>query len=106
MSNLVSHRLRLVVAWTVLVGGCASRPNEQDPASLQLCTEMRDHLVELRLASAAGVELAPHREALKRALGADFLNACVAKWTVGQARCVIAAADSTAAGACSAPITH
>jgi hypothetical protein len=60
-----------------LVSGCANSGDDK----ARLCTEMRDHAVELRLVQARGtangsapdIDLAPHRAAMKQALGSGYI---------------------------------
>jgi hypothetical protein len=61
---------------------------------------VRDHLVELQLAAASGVDRTAHRQAMEAALGADFAARCADSLTAGQADCVLASPDPAAAAAC------
>jgi hypothetical protein len=61
---------------------------------------MRDRLVELTLADAAGVDQTAHRGAMVRALGSELVHACERSMHAEQVNCVLGAADSTAAMAC------
>jgi len=92
----------------VLVGGalvgCASHEDD----GTRVCTEMRDHLVELRLAESRGsagdlqpIDLAPHRAAMKRALGPDFIKQCQREMSRVQVRCMLSATTFEVAQACS-----
>jgi hypothetical protein len=66
------------------------------------CERMRDHVIDLRLAGATGVDRAAHREALRSALGADFLDRCEQSMTSRQIDCVVFALDEETAAACTA----
>lgn len=63
------------------------------------CEQLRDHLIDLRLADAKHVDQAAHRDAMKQAMGGDFLASC-AKLGSPQINCVIESADLTSASAC------
>jgi hypothetical protein len=86
----------------LLSGACATRPSDGDPPSPESCTELRDHLVSLRLESATGIEPSAHRAALARALGSEFVSTCTATMTVAQVKCAVAADSSADAAACAA----
>jgi len=89
---------------TAMLVGCAA--SQKDEA--KRCTELRDHLVDLRLAQSEGakdalgnpIDLEPHRAALKQAMGADFVTQCQKEFTHAQIKCVLAANDSPSATAC------
>jgi hypothetical protein len=66
------------------------------------CERLRDHLADLRLAQSAGVDEAAHREAMKAALGDDFLSRCASKLGSREIDCALKATDAAAAAACSA----
>lgn len=70
----------------------------------QKCLELRDHLIDVRLANAAGaegVDLAQHRAAMKQALGEKFLSECEQHTTIAQLRCELKATDLDATRSCS-----
>lgn len=94
--------LQIAVVTLLLEVGCSAQLHDSDTADLVLCTTLRDHLVELRLAQATGIDLAAHREALIHALGTGFLDSCTATLTAQQARCASSAASLAAAEACRA----
>ena len=84
--------------------GCASH-DEVDRAK---CERFRDHMIDLRLEQNSGakdslgqpIDLAPHRAALKQALGDGFLASCEKTLTPKQLECALAAKDSAAASSC------
>lgn len=93
----------LVVVAGSLVLGCASSGDDKT----RLCTEMRDHVVEVRLSQSRGsdelghpIDLAPHRAAMKQALGANYIEECRRELSSAQIKCELSAADSDAASAC------
>jgi hypothetical protein len=93
----------------VLVGGAVTGCASHEDDGTRVCTEMRDHLVELRLAESSGptdergqpLDLAPHRAAMKQALGADFIKQCQRDMSRAQTTCVLSAATLEVAKACS-----
>jgi hypothetical protein len=104
------------VLW-MLVLSCGSSDNA-DETIAQRCTRMRDHLVDLRLntiaprtnhdpnvpadrAAASSTSIREqHRTSVIAALGEDFANRCASTMTATQIDCVLEAADSDAASAC------
>ena len=95
MYSEIMGRLLFVVA---LTASCAS----DEPTSEQRCAQVRDRLIDLRLANAKGVEVDGHRAAMKSALGDDFIQTCKTRLTVAQQQCVLRARDVAAATDCSA----
>ena len=93
--------MRRFLAACLLASSCASSSarDEESADPPTRCERMRDHLVEIRLADAAGVDRAAHREALRNALGAEFMSACGAM-TIMRVDCVLDAEDSSALAAC------
>jgi len=86
------------------------------------CNELRDHVVDLRLASLASINshptipalgsnhqnagppppinIAAHRAALNQALGETFISNCLQKVSVDQLTCAVAAKDSASMNGC------
>ncbi len=99
--------LKRLVMVSMLIGcGGGGEPIEDETvASASRCERLRDHLVELRLATATklGDEREQHRAALTQALGPQFVDACTTTTTEAQVTCALAAADSQAAADCHAP---
>ena len=65
--------------------------------------QLRDHLVELRLATVPknqGIDVAAHRAALKQAFGESFVGSCEAKLTVPELECGLRARNVAGATAC------
>jgi predicted protein tyrosine phosphatase len=94
MERLVRHILLVLL----LVASC---DGERDIESTELtrCEQLRDHLIDLRLADAVHVDKAAHREAMRTALGDDFAASC-SKLRDDVIDCALGASDSTAAAAC------
>jgi hypothetical protein len=87
------------VACTLL--SCASSEDEADTARKR-CTALRDHLVEMRVEDAAeAVDVKAHTEAMRQALGDDFIDSCT-KRPVNEIRCALSAQDSSSVAECSA----
>jgi hypothetical protein len=60
---------------------------------------VRDRLVDLRLASATGVDREAHRAVLRDALGAELVTSCKS-FSSAQTQCLLDAPDLTAADTC------
>lgn len=80
--------------------GCAGITDEDGVAARARCEKLRDHVVDLRLADATGVDTNAHRVAMLHALGDDFVASC-SKLARRQVDCALDARDSAAAAACS-----
>jgi hypothetical protein len=94
---------RLVVAMTMAVSGCGgSEPREGDEPSRR-CERMRDHLVDLRLADATGIDREGSRALMRSALGDDFIDSCARTLTTEQIECALRAASAELAAACHRP---
>ncbi len=86
---------KLMFVALALVIGCDGDEDEPTPR-LTPCEQLRDHLIDLRLADAMHVDKDAHREALRTAMGADFLAGC-SKLSDDAIRCSLEAPDSTTA---------
>lgn len=102
-SVLLAMRSLIVLFVTICMSaGCATSENEED-AARKRCTRMRDHLVDLRLASAGDrVDVRAHRAALTQALGDAFVAKCK-ELPVATVKCLLGATDSVSANECSPP---
>lgn len=92
------------VALLLSVIGCdgeRDEPVSNEPS--RRCEQVRDHLIDLRLTEAMGVDHDAHRAAMKAALGPDFVASCVTTLSRAQAICVLDARDRASADACTAP---
>jgi hypothetical protein len=79
------YRIGLVV---VMLLGCSS---DSDPHLGRAdCEHLRDHLIEVRLEASAE---SGHRDAMRRALGEDFVQRCVADVSREQLACAMNATD-------------
>ncbi|MDX2094206.1 MAG: hypothetical protein SFX73_40620 [Kofleriaceae bacterium] len=82
--------------------GCSGDDEDANTARRSRCEQVRNHLVELRLASATNVDVAAHRTALRRALGDEFIARCETSMSDAVVSCALAASDSAGAAACNA----
>ena len=87
-------RFALIV---IALTACAA----DEPTTEQRCAQVRDRLIDLRLANATGVDIKAHRAAMAEALGDDFIQNCKTRLTIAQQQCVLRARDSAAATDCS-----
>src|SRR5689334_3687666 len=88
----------------LLAIGCASHGSDDDKPLHRQCEQLRDHVIDLRLASAgsdSGLNLEAHRTALRQAIGKEFTSSCETRMSREQIKCALAASDSAAANACS-----
>jgi hypothetical protein len=98
-------RLVSTVGWIAaifLATGCSS--SDDFEVDRTRCTQLRDHLVELRLADATAIsasELAQHRAAMKSALGDRFVGECQASLSKAELRCSLSAKTLSSANDCS-----
>jgi hypothetical protein len=70
------------------------------------CRQLRDREAALQLVRSAGgaaIDLAPHLDAMRAALGDRYLRACEASQTPDTLQCGLAAASADALTACLAP---
>lgn len=81
--------MRASIFVLVFATACATPRNESDLADAELCTELRDHLVDLRASETSGIDIAAHRHALAQAMGDGFVSACTMSLTVKQVRCAL-----------------
>jgi len=88
----------------VVSASCNGDEAEDVELAARPCTRLRDHLVDLRLEGVHGAaaDLATHREAMRQALGDDFVAACEASMSVAAISCAATASDLAAASACNA----
>jgi hypothetical protein len=89
----------LLVSIVVVFGACASR-DEDGRASTSRCEKLRDHLVDLRLADASGVDREAHRKVMQRALGDDFVTSCTSSLSGAQIKCALDAKTLSDATSC------
>ncbi|MGE0402089.1 MAG: hypothetical protein AB7T06_35640 [Kofleriaceae bacterium] len=91
--------MRKILLVLLIVAACG---DDQDLAIQERtrCEQLRDHLVDLRLADSASTEKDAHREAMRNALGSNFLDDC-ARMPARDIDCAFAATDVNAAASCS-----
>jgi hypothetical protein len=104
----VDHHIRSRRVWSPMRGwfvmvvllvsqACASENPEQ--ARAHQCRQLREHLVDLRLAGAS-VDVEAHRATITRALGDRFLSRCATDLTDAQVTCALKASDPATAMQC------
>lgn len=96
------------IALALNVVGCGSSSDESDDAkpSQRACEQMREHLLDVRLATVSGLDAAAlkaQRESLRNSLGADFVSACQQKMTRKMVQCALGASDGEALAHCDDP---
>ena len=92
-------------AWSVLIAGlvaCGGPSDDNTERVASPCTQLREHLVDLRVSTARGTptQLADHRAAMERALGDGFVTSCEKNLDATQIDCSLRASDLNAASAC------
>lgn len=85
------------LVFALVLAACASSEDPRDARTRQ-CAQVRDHLIDLRLAHAHDVDA--HRAAMKQALGDRFVDECAASLTQTQITCALTASDAVAAIDC------
>jgi hypothetical protein len=82
-----------------VVAACSSASDVE--VDREHCTKLREHLVDLRLQGATGVDVQAHRTAMREALGDRFVDTCQAQLTSDELQCSLRARDLASAVACS-----
>jgi len=85
-------------ACVFLIASCSSGGDGR-PGAKQ-CERLREHLIDNQLAAATGVDKAAHREALRTALGTEFITRCTQAMTDDQVDCALKANDDTTLHSC------
>lgn len=91
--------MHLLLGVWLFASACSALPSEPAPDG-SLCTELRDHLVELRLLHTDPVERGSRRAALTKAFGQEFVRRCRNTLTMGQVRCAFGADSVATADRC------
>ena len=92
--NVFARWSALALTLTLACGG-----SDDERAEVTPCERMRDHLVELRLTSVTD-DRDEHREVLRRALGAEFIESCERSMSDDQVSCIVNADEAAEAAAC------
>lgn len=103
MTGLGRYASLLISLVALLGSGCVSPATEDDGVSLrQRCSTLRDHVIELRLQDATGIDadLAAHRTAMKQALGPGFIEQCASGFSEAQVACALGATDMHGVSSC------
>ncbi len=88
----------------VLVACGGSTEPDASP-SRKSCVRLRDHVIDVRLSSAAGIDREAHRKALEQSLGDEFLRTCKDTLTTSQVRCALDTRDPDAISRCRTQVT-
>jgi hypothetical protein len=101
-------RLTLGIVIALGLSACTSSPEDEAADQLKRCVELRDHMIDLRLASAASshIDIEPHRKALQNAVGAKIVDNCRHAMTQEEVKCALAAGTSESALACTGVAPH
>lgn len=94
------RRAALLITMMSIAMACSTATDASEPAATKQCEALRDHIVDLRLWEATGVDREAHREAMRDALGQEFVDGCTKTLTENQVDCGIKATDVAAATAC------
>jgi hypothetical protein len=90
--------MRKILLALIVVAACGE--DQDTPQAQTPCEQLREHLIDLRLSTASDkVDKDAHREAMRTALGAEFLASCN-KLPEQDISCAMAADDTTSAIAC------
>jgi hypothetical protein len=89
-----------VVASLLVFAACDGDP--EVAVSRRDCARLRDHLIELRMATVTA-DQDQHRATLEKVLGDSFISTCVEQTDVSDLRCSLAATDEHSLGVCSSP---
>ena len=89
---------RCVLLVMLICAACA----KSDDVDRSMCERYRDHLIDLRFLASDGsaADLAPHRAAMKHAMGDSFLETCEKTLKANQLDCALAATEPGTATAC------
>jgi hypothetical protein len=90
----------LVLVGLLTAAGCS----HDDSVDERKCTQLRDHLIDVRLSGAELTEdadRAQHRAAMKQALGDTFIADCKRNMSNEQLNCALKATDLNGASDCS-----
>jgi hypothetical protein len=79
--------MRRMMLIAIMCIGCGAGDDDHEPLRERTtCERLRDHLIELRLADATGVDRDAHREALRQAIGPNVVSSCEPRSTGTTAR--------------------
>jgi hypothetical protein len=90
----------VLIGFINVLAACADSETSEE-ASRKRCIALREHLIDLRLSSAAAsVDVKAHRDAMQRALGDKFVDECQQHASVTELKCQLSANDLETATAC------
>jgi len=89
--------MRMNLVALALIASCGG---DDDVAVRQSpCEQLREHLVDLQLATGSNIDREAHRANLRQSLGRDFLATC-ATLSDAEVACALDAPDTSSATAC------
>jgi hypothetical protein len=111
-------RPAILLALVMLSLAACGSSSDDEATARRRCEQLRDHVIDLRFPSTATAapetnthgsdgapppvfDPAPHRAAMKQALGDRFVDACAKHMTAAQLECALSAGDEAAVSACS-----
>ena len=94
-------KIRVFVGVVVLLGVAAACSDGNQDSQREVCTTVRDRLVELELPSSAA-DRDRRADVMRRALGSEFVDHCVRSASHVETDCALAASDSRIAQECMA----
>jgi hypothetical protein len=103
MSKNRQHNCRYAIVIMAFVSACSNPGLRDEDADATLCTVLRNHLVELRLASMS-VDTDAHRAALKQSLGDSFIRHCQEHLSAHDVECAVSATNLTDATGCTTDV--
>jgi hypothetical protein len=92
--------IAFVLPLLVALAGCSKYDVWDEMSDVRQCERLRDHVIDVRLETASGVDHEAHRAAMKAALGKDFVADCQSRLTYSQRRCALDAEDADELHAC------
>src|SRR4051812_18897717 len=105
LTNVSVRAAGLVLLFSAALIACADPPNPDD-VERNRCITLREHLIDLRLASVGpSVDVSAHRTAMQQALGREFVENC-RELPEAQVTCELAANDSVKAASCGDASAH
>ena len=96
-----SATVKKILVLVAIGTGCATGGDSETKA--QRCERLREHLIDVRFGDAPAEGASSRREAMKRAMGNDFIDRCL-QLEDEQLSCTLAAKDHKAVAGC-APMT-
>lgn len=96
--------MRFIAMALFILAACGGSDDDEPIGKERACELLRDHLVELRITAGDGFDVAAHRDAMKQALGPEFVTSCTSSMTDDQVMCGLRAVETGAAIACATAV--